>query len=202
MCKRSFLFIIVGIGIGLNLYSKKYTPYPILFCHGAGSKASAALPLFGVNEDTLAKKAFESGLGKFFKEINPKYHRYYFESVDDSFTDPNWNKMQCFDPNQDPKYDTLGPYLHAFSFKRVYNGKAYGSIDPDPDYEWTDENGIKHVGYEGEGAEVVKFCKLVLDKYYGDGDTTDISDWKGNQNAKLILIGHCAGGWAIREALT
>ena len=173
-------FLMICLGVSLSLYGKRYAPYPILFCHGAGSKASAALSLFGVNENDLNENPFENGLGKFFYQINPWYPRWDFygrepgqkPEIDGDYDDTKWYKMQCFAPIQLAKYDTLGPYLHAFSFKRNVRfcipltgceNKADGSIDYDPD----GSHYVDGKPYEGQGAEVVKFCKLVLDKRGG-----------------------------------
>ena len=125
----------------LNLFGKRYAPYPVLFVHGAGSDASAAMPLFGVNKKNLKRNPFASGLGQFF-DVVPNYNRYGFwnqfsaDSV--PYSDTAWNRMQCFASVQLPKYDTLGPYLHAFSFK-----EPRGSIDPDPEH-----------GYEGQHGDI------------------------------------------------
>ena len=168
-------FAIICLFFTFSLYGRRYAPYPILFVHGAGSKASAGLELFGVNEKNLKRGPFTSGLGQFFN-VKPSYRRYDFwnEFSTDSvwFSDTAWNRMQCFAPIQLAKYDTLGPYLHAFSFKRNVRfcipltgceNKADGSIDYDPD----GSHYVDGKPYEGQGAEVVKFCKLVLDKRGG-----------------------------------
>lgn len=148
-------FLMICLGISLSLYGKRYGPYPILFCHGAGSKASAALSLFGVNENDLNENPFENGLGKFFYQINPWYPRWDFygrepgqkPEIDGDYDDTKWYKMQCFDPNQDPKYDTLGPYLHAFSFK-----EPRGSIDPDPENGY-DIKKVIHLTFSFKGGK-------------------------------------------------
>ena len=92
------------------------------------------------------------------------------------------------EPFIDPRYPGWNaqtkPYLEAFSF--VPNT---GSVD----YDSQDDIGQDH--------KLAKQVKWILDKYYGDGDTTDMSDWMDNPDAKVILVGHSTGGLATREAL-
>jgi pimeloyl-ACP methyl ester carboxylesterase len=95
------------------------------------------------------------------------------------------NLYQYFNHPQEEYYKdpfTNATYLEAFSFLQ----DGVGSIDPDPPYC-------------GEGTELRRWIKVVLDDYYGDRDTTDISDWVDNPEAKVIIIAHSAGNLATRQ---
>jgi len=87
--------------------------------------------------------------------------------------------MICYFGNELLGWDVdTFPYLEAFSFQKVHlsNGEfmAVGSVDSDA-VKKTDYWEYVGDGYEGEGSELHKWVRFVLDKYYGDGDTTDIS---------------------------
>jgi pimeloyl-ACP methyl ester carboxylesterase len=95
---------------------------------------------------------------------------------------------QYFNDNGIPIYPgwnpDIKPYLESFSFD-----PPDGSIDYD---------GQDDIGYDHKLARQVKWN---LDKYFGDGDTSDISDWMGNPEAKVILIGHSSGSLASRSMI-
>lgn len=142
-------FAIICLFFTFSIYGKRYAPYPILFVHGAGSQASAALPLFGVNENALRDAPFSKSLGSYFSSVNPKYYRWKFypEIKDTAFSDKYWNQMQCFYPTLPDSFDTLGPYLHAFSFK-----EPRASIDPDPENGY-DIKRVIHLTFSFKGGK-------------------------------------------------
>ena len=161
--KVILISVLLGYALSLNA-GHKYAPYPILFVHGAGSNKTASYALFGIyheKDNPDVQENYHNGLGQYFYgpyKINPNfgYFRY----------DPDTSRTEI------TSFDTLGPYLHAFSFKRNVRfcipltgceNKADGSIDYDPD----GSHYVDGKPYEGQGAEVVKFCKLVLDKRGG-----------------------------------
>ncbi|MFA5034026.1 MAG: LamG-like jellyroll fold domain-containing protein, partial [bacterium] len=171
--------------------AEPYKPKPIIFIHGYGGASDD----WGANTRDMEVKEV---LGLLMHERDatdkdsiPKdsiIHFSVYESILNKML-PIVEKWHSIDPSytisSDPTYPNK-TFLNIINFRF-----ALGSVDPDA-------GGIYPpplTEQEGQGSELRKKIKGVLEKYYG-------SDWSHNPEAKVILIAHSMGGLVVRQALT